>query len=87
MARLRTYVDHRNGMVYNYDTKTDIVEAVGEAGEVAVERMSKSLAERLTAQGIPHVLWRGSEGAGLPKVNCPFCSDTGQAYGGPCICS
>jgi len=76
----------QDGRRFRYDRDSDSVTAFAENGEEATERMSSSLVERLTAQGVPSVLWKGSKGAKLQKRRCPFCNDQGQAYGGPCIC-
>lgn len=64
MASTRTFIDARKGMTYSYDRATDAVTAISSEGEEAVERMSRSLVERLTAQHVPSVLWMGS-----PSVN------------------
>lgn len=66
--RPRTFLDARHGLTYRYHPKTDEVEAVPYEGDTTVEKMSLSLVERLSAQGVPSSLWKGSPGAKLPKI-------------------
>jgi len=86
MAKTRTFVNPRNWHTYTYERDHDRVRIVGPEGEEAVERMSVSLAKRLEEQKVPPYLWAGSVGATQEKQNCPFCNDTGIAYGDICVC-
>ena len=83
---MRSYIDQRHGLVYLYDKREDTVTALAADGSTTIERVSRSLVERLEAQGVPSVLWRGSRKINTLKSHCPWCGDTGQAYGGECIC-
>jgi hypothetical protein len=85
MASGRTFIQD-TGTKYTYDRDSDTVTVVYQDGHEAHEKMSDNLAERLVALGVPDVLWRGSPGAILHKDNCPFCKDTGQAWGLICVC-
>jgi len=55
-------------MVYRYDRKDDSITAVAPDGDEVVESVSRSLVARLTRQGVPDVLWRGSPSIDLPTL-------------------
>ena len=85
MPAMRTYIDN-NGVKFRFNLRTEVLSIILVDGTEVQELMNKSLAERLTAQGVPPHVWKGSQRIEVEKAHCPICNDTGYAYGGICVC-
>ena len=67
---------HPNRHQYSYDKRRDMVTVVSPDGEEFSELMSRQLAERLKAQGVPEFMWKDSSGALREQAEFCFWCDS-----------
>ncbi len=59
MPSKRVFLNPKTGNMYEFDRDTNEITISTKDGEEETEILNPDLVHRLTAQGVPDVLWRG----------------------------